>query len=222
MVWKWLSIPRPGFHRQGFPGLGGNKAWGLGKEETAVRASTRPDEGGGSQPILISIAPLGQAATQVPHPTHILIDRSIGESKGSSCSRSLWVQERAAAHEPVALSHERGSQRSKSMFAHLFTPNLQTEQVLLQRLPWQSNMSSLLYMILTILGGQADAASVSTSAPFSASCTASRPSGPGTSVAQAPKNPYSIGDRSTTAGGVRSDGRAKGPAARGSQCAIAD
>jgi hypothetical protein len=164
-VWKWLSIPRPGFHRQGFPGLGGNKAWGLGKEETAVRASTRPDEGGGSQPFLISIAPLGQAATQVPHPTHILIDRSIGESKGSSCSRSLWVQERAAAHEPVALSHERGSQRSKSMFAHLFTPNLQTEQVPPQRLPWQSNMSSLLYMILTILGGQAHAASVSTSAP---------------------------------------------------------
>jgi hypothetical protein len=84
----------------------------------------RKAKSGGNQPFLTWIAPKGQAGTHVPQPTHILIESNIGDSYRSSCSRSLRVHERAAAQAPVSPLQERGSQRSKSMLAHLFTHGL--------------------------------------------------------------------------------------------------
>ncbi len=67
------------------------------------------------------MAAKGQAVTQVPQPTHIFIESSIGGSIGSSCSRSLWVQARAAAQIPWLPSQVMGSHFAKSIFAYLFT-----------------------------------------------------------------------------------------------------
>lgn len=67
------------------------------------------------------MAPKGQAGTQVPQPTHILIESSIGDSFASSCSRSLWAQDRAAAQIPWLPLQAMGSHFSKSIFAYLFT-----------------------------------------------------------------------------------------------------
>ena len=62
-----------------------------------AQAEVRPGGARQGQPVTIWMAPSGQAATQLPQPTHIRIDSSIGGSWRSSCSRSLWVHDRAAA-----------------------------------------------------------------------------------------------------------------------------
>ena len=54
------------------------------------------------------IAPNGQTFTQSPQPTHILAERSIGSSKGSSWISSLCVQVCDAGQMPNLESHSDG------------------------------------------------------------------------------------------------------------------
>ena len=70
------------------------------------------------KPLLISTALSGQADTQVPHPRHIFMEMSMGESRSSSCSNNLLWQDFTAGQLPNFSLQSAGRQRSKSIFAY--------------------------------------------------------------------------------------------------------
>ena len=70
-------------------------------------------------PCLIFIAFKGHSFSQPEHPIHLSAYICIGGSKGSSWINSLCLHPFKATQTPLAGSHFRGSQMSKSIIAAL-------------------------------------------------------------------------------------------------------